>query len=466
MSFAVGTKQDIVIGVIVTDRVAGLSRLLASLEPVAHDPNVHVIVLDNGSKPSEISRLVIAANSGARGQRSCVPGRREGAPLHENRVQLSVCIADWAKDRGLAKPIVWMIDDDLTFERLKMFSGYLVCQNVAGSRMAQVRELAKNDRCDLLVSGFTGDAPVRPNAVISCQLGDLRAELERLVAADPASYYIGKDVDPALYIGDYYYSHTEERSLKSAQPYPWLVRPEAGSSVTDQLVTMLGAAQGIELGRGVFRPLLEERDSDTLCINDSLAPNRGGNAVFFGLEPLLAHHYPAFSVGEGYSRRSDMVGSTLLAKKSGYRVAEGNLSLLHDRRDQEAITAHPGEWLREFAGVMLSRLVMQGVPSDRSSVDYLKSVAEDRAHRIQIDARRIVTEVEQTLSTLDQTAAIWWKCHRCRPLVRPLRSSLTRIQHTFGDACRQQIFEKLSADDVLQSVSQAYAHLDKRRFVW
>jgi hypothetical protein len=457
--------RDVIIGVVVTDREACLGRLLASLRPIDSDANVHVVVLDNGTQPSKILRLLELVDKRARGRRRCVCNSSSRAPLHETRVQLSRCIANLTRQWAIDEPIVWMVDDDLAFERFRLVDGQLDCQNVASRRIEQIRDLATRDRCDLLVSGFTGDAPVRPNSVISCQLSDLTAELKRLAGAEPTAQYQTAHVDPTRYQGDYYYSHSQGSSPQWREPYPWLTRSGVGPTVAEQLAKMLDDARGIEFGRGVFRPLLEERDSDDVEVVDSMAPNRGGNAVFFGVEPLLAHRYPAFPVVDGYSRRSDMIGATMLAREQGYRVAEANLSLRHDRRDQSAISAHPREWKREFAGVMLARMVMHGIPPGLSPHQYLRRIAERRAQRIHDDATHVTAEVQRALTTLDQPATCWWRDSNCRPLAHALRASLVRIRHTFEQAHRSHVFEALVAGDLLRGVLGAYTSLHASRSV-
>ena len=457
--------RDVIIGVVVTDRAASMRRLLASLVPIDSDPNVHVVVLDNGTQPSEIPQLIAAAEERARGRRRCVRSEGSRAPLHEGRVQLSRCIANLTMKWALRDPVVWMVDDDLTFERFRLVDGHLDRENVAFRRIEQIRVLAVRDRCDLLVSGVTGDAPVRPNSVISRQLRDLTAELDRLAGADPNAQYRQARVDPRQYRGDYYYSHSEERASQWRNPYPWLVRPGAGPTVADQLAQMLEDARGIKFGRGVFRPLIEEHNSDKLDVVDSMAPNRGGNAIFFGVECLLAHRYPAFPVGDGYSRRSDMIGSTILAREQGYRVAEGNLSLCHDRRNQNAISAHPREWKREFAGVMFARMVMHGLPPGVSAHQHLKSIAKIRAQRIYDDATLVREEAQRALSKLDQQTACWWRVSKCRSLARALRASLLRIYRTFERAHRERVFDALVGGDWLRDVLSAYTNLQASRSV-
>lgn len=454
-------NRAVIIGVVVTDRVASLERLLASLRPVDSDENVHVIVLDNGRQPSGIDSLVGEADARAAGRRACVTNNNVRAPLHQTRVGLSHRIWDLTRKWSISDPIVWMVDDDVTFDRLQMLDGKLVRRNAARQRIDAVRSLGARNRCDLLVSGFTGDAPVRPNSVISRQLSDLTAELERLNETDPTEEYHQACVEPRQYRGDYYYSHSQECAAQWRKPYPWLVRPEAGPTVADQLARILQEARGIEFGRGVFRPLIEEQPLDSLEVVDSQTPNRGGNAVFFGVDSLLAHPYPSFRVGDGFSRRSDMIGSSILARNSDYRVAEGNLSIYHDRRDQNPITAHPREWRREFAGVLFARMVMRGIPSGLSAKQHLRCLAKARAQRIYEDANLVRIRAQRALSRLERTTAWWWRDENCRPRAHALKASLIRIQSTFQKAHRQRTFDALVTRELLGKVLSAYRTLEE-----
>lgn len=454
-------NRDVIIGLVVTDRLASLDRLLASLRPVDSDENVHVCVLDNGRQPSGIRSLIDRVDTRAAGRRSCIANNEIRAPLHRTRVGLSHRISELIRKWSISDPIVWMVDDDVTFDRLQMVDGKLVRRNVARQRIDEVRSLGARDRCDLLVSGFTGDAPVRPNSVISRQLSDLTAELSRLDGTDPTEVYEQACLEPAQYQGDYYYSHSPKCVTQWREPYPWLVRPQAGPTVADQVARILQEARGIEYGRGVFRPLIEQKPSDSLKVKDSQTPNRGGNAVFFGVDSLLAHPYPSFRVGEGYSRRSDMIGSSILARNSDYRVAEGNLSLCHDRRDQNPITEHPREWRREFVGVLFARIVMRGIPSGLSAREHLIRLGEARAQRIHEDAKVVCIKAESALTVLERKTAWWWRDQECCPRAHALKASLTRIRRTFEKAHRQRTFDALVTPKLLGKVLSAYRTLQE-----
>src|SRR5205823_1859101 len=102
-----------------------------------------------------------------------------------------------------------------------------------------------------------------------------------------------------------------------------------------------------------FRMLLER---DARDVSATAEPRRGGNAIFFTWQCLVEHRYPAIRVGQGWSRRADMIGATLLAQH-GARVVEGGLTLCHHRSDQKPASFDQSALEPELAGVILHRLV-------------------------------------------------------------------------------------------------------------
>jgi hypothetical protein len=104
--------------------------------------------------------------------------------------------------------------------------------------------------------------------------------------------------------------------------------------------------------------------------------------VFFDLDACLSHPYPFADLGGVHTRRSDMIGACLLVR-AGYTVATLPITLQHAR--EEALTAsadREDRWRSvrsEFHGVLLARMVMDGVPGGAEPRAHLRELASRRA---------------------------------------------------------------------------------------
>ena len=346
-------ERRVVIAVVVTDRAGSLERLLCSLGPIAGDPQVGLIVLDNGRDPIPEESL-----SGPPIPVSVIASSAPRLPLSQARVELTRAVLESA---GKDEPIVWMIDDDLTFESLVAAGGRLLCRSVASERLAEVRELARREpQLDLVAGWFTGDPPVRPEAVIAGQLADLGAELRRVTQAEVSAAW--PKVRLPSFAGDYYYDHAEPgRVDPTTEAFPWLPRGEEERPGPEELVLMLQAARSIRWGSTPFRPLIEQAGAPDGAPGTVL---RGGNCLFLQTRALRAHLYPSFQVHGVWSRRADMIGATLLARRPGFRATRRHITLRHDRTGQRAFSAELGPWLAEFAGVLFARLILGDIPQE------------------------------------------------------------------------------------------------------
>lgn len=441
--FCSDVPLEIVVALAATDRTGSVERLLASLKPVMNDEHLHVLVLDNG-KTTCLEQVIRDAASESSGARLRVLSSSPRLPLHRARVELSEAVAaasgrDWG-----ASPVVWMVDDDVSFERMAIRGGRMCVENVARLRLQQLRVIAASGAWDMVVSGFTGDAPVRPNAVISCQLMDLNCALRDLRGRPVSSDMPTIRLDGSRYNGDYYYTHRELGTDDCERPFPWHGHTFKRLSVGEYAASMLEASAGIERGQGVFRPLVDVEPDDEPRVERVEAPNRGGNAVFFGLRPMLDHQYPAFAVRNGFSRRSDMIGSALLVRQ-GYRVGCSNLTLRHDRSDQLVVAPDKMQWEPEFAGVLLARVVMRNMCTRVPMTDELSELARTRAERIRRDAEQVVREADACLATLAAADAPWWAYRPAARAADRVNAMIAGIQETFGNALRTDV---LGADDV------------------
>lgn len=379
-----GPERHLVLGVVATNRSTELQRLLASLAPVAEDPCVHVIVLDNSTlsgfrreQETEVERTLCAESGRCAGMRQTVRAAVGGSPLHLARRELSLWIAS-CLDTQIADAAVWMLDDDLTFEELSLVNGRVRCSPVARERVAAARMLLRaHPDVDVFVSGFTGDPPIRPEAVLASQLTDLGAALRTARALSPGADWPSPHASDRTC--DDYYDHSEVWSLDELLvPRQWIPREHAGTGAETERRRMLEAACTIPRGCTPFRPLLAPSPRPIRPVDRA---NGGGNILFRSAQVLRLHPYPASPIASGYTRRADMIGLNWLARHANVRLAEAQLTLRHNRCLQPLVEPNPERWTPEFAGVLLSRSFDA---SAYTSIDraWIRELASRRCNRI------------------------------------------------------------------------------------
>lgn len=455
MSSIIRSNRDrpVLLAVIVTDRPEALARMMDSLLPVAGDAGVHLLVLDNSEHRHEAVRDVVErAARGATGQRVLQRAQRACAPLHMARQELAAAAeawcAGWAPDA-----IVWMLDDDLTFEMVHLDDGCLHISNVAAARIAQVRALAaEHPELALGVGGFTGDPPVRPEAILATQLSDLSAALLNAAPRTLQEPWPQESSPPRS--GDYYYDHAEHQHAHLSQCFPWLPRSTAAASVEAQLETLLIEARGIRSGQTPFRPLLEPSSPQTVRFTET--PNRGGNAIFFHRSALLQHTYPSFPVGDAWSRRSDMIGAAELARRHGALIADVPVTLRHNRAGQASVEPGIERWLPEFAGVLLARLSMSERPSPRDALECVRQIADERSRRIDAQLQSARSQAERALCALNQPEACWWTHPTLQVAAAALRCELEALRETLRALDLSDLQGALNTPALAQQVVDAY----------
>jgi hypothetical protein len=400
-------SPPILIGTIVTDRPAELRRLLESLAPVAADPCVHLLILDNGiniagpDAAETILSQVTAAQGMAAGAREvvCAPVPRQ--PLHQSRRVLSAHLQEMAAAFA-PDALIWIVDDDVRFEELFIEHGRLLSRSVAVERIRQVRELfARHAALDVLVSGFTGDPPIRPEAVLGGQLIDLAAALELAATLSPDEPWPTPPILRRTH--EDYYDHREPSSGDDHLPRPWVPRGELGADAHTQLTALLHASAGIVKGCTPFRPLLAQEGPPLAFVARA---NRGGNTVFKNYHIMAAHPYPAWQLPTGrFTRRSDMLGLSCLMRRDGVGLATGSLTLRHDRSHQARISGAVEDWTTEFAGVLISR-AFDHADCGADILPLVEHLAALRSHRIIEALERAHINLDESTRALSQG---YWK---------------------------------------------------------
>jgi len=403
-------RPRILVSLSTTDRPASLGRLLEGIAAVARgDDGLDVLVVENS----------ISAENRARNIEAVERARQAGLPItHVDDGQHGRSIAR-SRDRQTeeiarrgdaraAPDIVWMIDDDLVVAA-REFDGRVLSDRALSGVLDQLRSV-RDERPDLsmVLGQVTGDPPIRPEATLRTQAFDAAENIAALSRLDPAAPYVCAEAG-VLEMPDYYYDHSRAGVEHLTTPCPWIPRLQ-GRTVRDETLAYARALQAMEHGHQATRPVvLSTGRSLTIGAVTSTAL-RGGNAAFFDFDALLAHPYPTASLGGTDTRRSDMIGGTLLARTGVALVATSTLSLLHERGSECGPSAdqmvHWRSLRAEFHGVLLARLAMDP-PSGEAPRAYLGELARLRATTI-IDALR---EARRQIGRIDEAvraASAWW----------------------------------------------------------
>ena len=330
--------------------------------------------------------------------------------IGESRTRQVQAIIDLER-RGNAADAWWMIDDDTCFAQLRLDAeGSLkTVQDVDYFRSID-RYVRERPEVAMVLGGVTGDPPIRPEAVVRVQLFDVLANLEWFESLVPDAPYLVHVRAAGFRIPDYYYDHRQDGDEHLTEPFLWLPRTSPAGSVVDEMVGFLTEASQIAWGRSVTRPLL----LGTAAVIDRERPGcrRGGNTIFLDRDAMLSHTYPSFLVGGVQTRRSDMLGASLLAGDGCTMVLEAPLPLLHKRGATQA-PADRGDVMRsmlaEFYGVLAARAVMSG-RGDAGCAE-LRRAAEERANLVIARLTAAGGLLDRLLLRLDQSRGAWWERH-------------------------------------------------------
>lgn len=351
------SRLSLILGIVVTGRATELARLMASIEPVSQDPDLHVVVLNNsGAEDPEaaaaVERCVHRWEARSAGARRVIAGGARRLPLHEARRALATAI-DSLSIPGSEDPAVWMLDDDLTFESMTLQDDSIQCCNVAVRRIHEARELLTvYPAIDVFVAGFSGDPPIRPEAVLAGQLTDLAEGLRIADCLSDTEEW--PSASRAVRRPDDYYDHAELVGAGEFRvPRLWVRRAGSSTTTKAQRAAMLVAARDVPRGCTPFRPLLADPERRVRIVSRA---NAGGNTLFRSKRTLTAHPWPSWRVGFEWTRRADMIGLAWMAARHGLTIATvSHLSLRHDRTLQSVVDARTERWVPEFTGVLISR---------------------------------------------------------------------------------------------------------------
>lgn len=380
------------VSIATTDRSAGLEALCADLVEQSREAAVSLrfAIVENSVSAAERADNATALGSIA----------TAGVPVHlddkepgggsisrsrrRQREQLRALLMTFPEPT-----VIWMLDDDnrllhavASRDGLKMTP----LHNAVGFLMGLAQ---LHPSVDLLVGEVCGDPPIPAMATLASRYGDLLRLAQALSRMAPeVPWLVGDAALTALERPDHYYDFADTSATADSEA-AWLPR-SAGATALDVWREACDEAGDLPWGIGFTRPIPAQPKRF-----DRLTPGncRGGNAVFFNAETCLAHRYPSLHLAGIQTRRSDMIGSALLARRRPDRVMQSGFSVLHQRPRRNA--ALPDR-------ASLERLLL----SDTFGSALARTVAVDAPpspERLQGAMQRRVTQIDAALARYNMT---------------------------------------------------------------
>lgn len=325
------TRPEIWASVTCTDRATSLRALAIDLAEQAARANatVRLLINDNSVQPSERhANQELREELRARGvvvELAIAPHPGAGIAASRRRQQ------DQLRGRLASHPrpaFVWMLDDDVRLSHLH-WTNEFVDERPLHCHLAFLLELAnQHPTLDVLIGEVCGDAPIPVIGSVVSRLSDLEASLHAMFGARPdAAWRVPAVALERLGEPDAYYDLSLDRRAGAWQrEILWL--PRGGPLTTEQaLAQMVDEVEHVPRGAAFSRPILARPERFTALVD---RPLRGANAVFFDVDRCLQHAYPSVTIAGIETRRSDMIGTGLLAT-AGATVRGSGFSVLHHR---------------------------------------------------------------------------------------------------------------------------------------
>jgi len=416
-------RSRILVSVATTDRPAALAGLgdglIDELDRRGYGGwpdrrHVELLVVDNSTaSTSRHDNRAIAQRLAARGlEIDWIDDGSYGRRIGESRLrQVQAIIA--RRRRGRRDDAWWMVDDDDAFGQLVLDGGGVV-RTVHEIDYFNSIDRYKQERPELsmVLGGVTGDPPIRPEAVLRVQLFDVLANLAWFASLAPDERYQVRASQTGYRLSDYYYDHRRDGAEHLAVSFLWLPRGRGEGRVIDEMEAFLAEATGIAWGRSITRPLL--LGTAALPAAERTGCHRGGNTIFLDWDALLEHTYPSFRVGAVWTRRSDMVGASLLAASGVTGIAETSFPLLHQRGVEQAAPSREAarsSLVAELFGVLAARMVMEGSRPRRATAADLARLAAERSDLV-IEQLRVAGQLaERVIARLVERRGAWWETH-------------------------------------------------------
>jgi glycosyltransferase involved in cell wall biosynthesis/SAM-dependent methyltransferase len=252
---------------------------------------------------------------------------QERLPIAITRTMVAVYAGLLAKQH--AETAVWIVDDDYRPYAL-VDTGIASAVEVPRPDVAELLRL-KREGMDIVVGHRTGAAPLPFLATVRTQLLDLKFLLQTLDGLTPETPLPERSVENRQFrqaYRDYYYDSARSDSGQLESPMR-LTRSREDETCGDACQRIASLIGHISCGEEVFRPcLLNGEDLKA----ESQSVLRGGSAIFFNPDHLLAVPNLLARLDGIYTRRSDMVATIIARDVLGLKVVQSDsIAGDHDR---------------------------------------------------------------------------------------------------------------------------------------
>lgn len=433
-----------ILSLAVTDRTASTSQLLQSLVGnlgSRAEGMVGVLVLDNGqgrTNEGEVTLEELLEDSRKQGLRLArvnardelerlAPSQRCGLlptrlgiplPIGASRTLQACLLHEHLRTGTLGLPhpgdgggpvAVWMLDDDLSFLRLRETSEGFVVEPMSDLLDRAEALWTQHPEVSVALGACMGEPPIPGYATLRVQVHDLLGNLREMTQREPGTPWAPGPAPRDL--PDYYYDHARGSKAHLRAVFPWTPPGRAPWRLREAFRSLCAAFTRVPHGQQVTRPL-PYRPVDVLAPSR----HRGGNALFLDLDALFAAPYPVLRGEDGImTRRADTLWAHLLAREPMLRLVQAELELLHGRRPGDGnspLATHLPDTaaLRGFVeaqerGVVLARLLEHEAPLKTANAE--REVSSRR--ELLAQGREAVSqEIEEARRVLTRPEAWWW----------------------------------------------------------
>lgn len=437
--------MNVLVAVISTNRSSSLGRLLDQLCAAAlrHDVRLRFVVVENSTVAGErdaVRRHLRCANES--GHPTLVEWERSGDPIGPARERARSLVARDAAANG-SPDVIWFLDDDVELVHEHVAGGVRRVEPLYDVFGAVVAE-ALNPQFEVLIGTVTGDPPIPPIATYASRLADLVANLERQDGRDEDETW---EVDPRTLAQldrmDAYYDFSTGRSTPTWQDRVlWLPTRET-ETVASAREALLTAVADVPLGGSFTRPILTKpgREAERWP-----GTNRGGNCLFFSVDACLSHRYPTLFVDGVTTRRSDMIGSSLLTKRYPALASTGGLSVWH-RRSRTDLWPTRRQLIQSLLGDTWGATIARWV---RSS----------------LEPEAVAGWFRDRVAAIEAAAREWWRSLRLLRGSRPFRRGDPRLHRLVSWASEALPLAPCGTlhDDVRDRLASREIHQQLRSF--
>ncbi len=444
------SRPEVWISITCTDRPASLVALVTDLVEQAARAAVSLTLLINdnsvgaGARAANqtlcasvrsagvVAELIAAASPGG----SIAVSRR--AQQAQIRAHLASC----------PPPLfVWMLDDDVRLSHLSWGGEFLIERPLHHHLSFLVEFARRHSGLDLLIGEVCGDPPIPVVGTVVGRLADLEASLRAMFVRDPDARWRASAVARArLGAHDAYYDLSVTRRPGAwERPILWLPRGGAQSTAS-ALAQMVVDVEHIPRGAAFTRPILARADHFAVL---HARPFRGANAVFFDATLCVAHAYPCATVGGIDTRRSDMIGTRLLAAAGG--VVRGSAFAVLHHRPRDACWPTPDALVESLVADTLGAWLARTLEPSATEADTAGFLT---ARIVRLDAAaRALAGICARLRRLVDDAPPW--APSLEPVLEVVDWAMASFPGARGGAVPREIVEVLQASETRAAVLAA-----------